>query len=404
MLNDEHEIVFSSDFECGNGQNFKRIGENEYEFEIRPDSNSSDRQWFYFAVNNAAGRTLTFHITETNHTNIPHFWSRARPVSSWDGGKTWAHVTGHREYKISENRFIFNHSILTDHVLIAFHFPYSYSYFISRLAEWRKHPSVSISHLGNTKGNNKIECLKIEEGETPRNERVGIWITARVHAGETTSSWMLDGLIDYLLHDTQSVRKLREKTVFNIVPMVNPDGVIQGNYRNNKAGVNLNRVWDDLEHTDSPSVKAVVDAIHKWTDEGNPYDIFLDLHSDSEATTNYAFHAAEGVEPPLAENPTNYHFRLRDFLVRLSEVNHDFSYDYHEGPEHNTSDLRFSRTHQMMTHGVLSLLFEGTYSRVEQSKNPDDYMTPERHRRLGASLGHVLLETILLKDVSKKLH
>lgn len=51
----------------------------------------------------------------------------------------------------------------------------------------------------------------------------------RVHPGETVSSFMIEGIIDYLLSD--EAHSLREKFIFKIIPLLNPDGVVHGNYR-----------------------------------------------------------------------------------------------------------------------------------------------------------------------------
>jgi hypothetical protein len=71
--------------------------------------------------------------------------------------------------------------------------------------------------------------------------RKGIVITARVHPGETNASWMMKGIIDYLVGPSLDARILRDNFVFKIVPMLNPDGVINGNYRCSLAGCDLNR-------------------------------------------------------------------------------------------------------------------------------------------------------------------
>ena len=54
---------------------------------------------------------------------------------------------------------------------------------------------------------------------------------ARVHPGETVGSWMMKGVIDYLTSECDEVRFLRNNYLFKIIPMLNPDGVICGNYR-----------------------------------------------------------------------------------------------------------------------------------------------------------------------------
>ena len=56
-------------------------------------------------------------------------------------------------------------------------------------------------------------------------------VSARVHPGETNASWMMDGLIDALTASTERAASLRDDFVFVVVPMLNPDGVINGNYR-----------------------------------------------------------------------------------------------------------------------------------------------------------------------------
>lgn len=45
------------------------------------------------------------------------------------------------------------------------------------------------------------------------------------------------------LENTKESHFLREKFIFKIIPMLNPDGVIHGNYRCSLAGCDLNRRW-----------------------------------------------------------------------------------------------------------------------------------------------------------------
>jgi len=74
-------------------------------------------------------------------------------------------------------------------------------------------------------------------------KRKGIVISSRVHPGETGSSFMMKGIIDYLVGPSLGAKLLRDNFVFKIVPMLNADGVINGNTRCGLAGVDLNRVW-----------------------------------------------------------------------------------------------------------------------------------------------------------------
>ena len=62
-----------------------------------------------------------------------------------------------------------------------------------------------------------------------------IIVTSRVHPGEIQASYALEGLLRFLLTDHQKAKDLRQKYIFYIVPMLNPDGVIHGNHRTDLA-------------------------------------------------------------------------------------------------------------------------------------------------------------------------
>lgn len=68
-------------------------------------------------------------------------------------------------------------------------------------------------------------------------------LTSRVHPGEPQASYMMEGSLKFLLSKTDLAEELLKNFVFKIVPMLNPDGVIHGNYRCSLLGVDLNRKW-----------------------------------------------------------------------------------------------------------------------------------------------------------------
>ena len=61
--------------------------------------------------------------------------------------------------------------------------------------------------------------------------RKAIILSSRVHPGESGASYMMHGTLDYLISNDEGAQYLRNKFVFKIVPMLNPDGVLIGNYR-----------------------------------------------------------------------------------------------------------------------------------------------------------------------------
>jgi murein tripeptide amidase MpaA len=71
-------------------------------------------------------------------------------------------------------------------------------------------------------------------------KRQGICITARVHPGETNSNFVFDGVTRYLF-SPEGIVNLLQNYVFKLIPCMNPDGSVCGNYRSSLGGVDLNR-------------------------------------------------------------------------------------------------------------------------------------------------------------------
>jgi len=59
-----------------------------------------------------------------------------------------------------------------------------------------------------------------------------IFLSSRVHPGETPSSYVLNGVLNFLTNEkSEQAKILRDRFVFKIIPMLNPDGVYRGYYR-----------------------------------------------------------------------------------------------------------------------------------------------------------------------------
>ena len=67
-------------------------------------------------------------------------------------------------------------------------------------------------------------------GQPKGLKKKAVFISARVHPGETGASWIMQGILKKLIQNTPEMEALRDTYVFKIIPMLNPDGVIHGNY------------------------------------------------------------------------------------------------------------------------------------------------------------------------------
>jgi len=81
---------------------------------------------------------------------------------------------------------------------------------------------------------------------------------------------------------------LRDKYVFKIVPMLNPDGVIVGNYRCSLGGYDLNRQWLNPSTKLSPEIYSIKEMIKK-TLECRKIELFVDIHGHSRQKNLFIF-------------------------------------------------------------------------------------------------------------------
>lgn len=83
-------------------------------------------------------------------------------------------------------------------------------------------------------------------GANKKKKKV-IYITSRVHAGETYASLVMQKLISELTLPGSGNRikyeSLLNSYVIKLVPMINVDGVVIGNSRTSLVGLDLNRRW-----------------------------------------------------------------------------------------------------------------------------------------------------------------
>ncbi len=86
-----------------------------------------------------------------------------------------------------------------------------------------------------TKAGNDLDMLIVTNFEATQDQlaqRPAVILSGRVHPGESNASYIMEGLIKYIVQSNDPVaNSLRNTFVFKIVPMLNPDGVISGNYR-----------------------------------------------------------------------------------------------------------------------------------------------------------------------------
>nr|KAJ3421899.1 Cytosolic carboxypeptidase 1 [Polyrhizophydium stewartii] len=135
-----------------------------------------------------------------------------------------------------------------DTCFIAYHYPYTYSELQRALYQFYQNPRYRHhcrrTSLCQTLGGNECILLTITDFDQG----------ASVHPGESNSSHIMSGLVQFLLSTDDTAVALRRRCIFKIVPMLNPDGVVNGSHRCSLAGVDLNRQWKTPSRITTPTV------------------------------------------------------------------------------------------------------------------------------------------------------
>ncbi|XP_078141437.1 cytosolic carboxypeptidase 1 isoform X1 [Centroberyx gerrardi] len=318
VIDDDGEsLKFNSQFESGNLRKAVQVRKYEYDLVLNSDINSNHyHQWFYFEVSGMrVGATYRFNIINCEKSNsqfnygmqvlmysvqeaisgrprwvrtgadicyYKNHFSRSSIAAGGQKGKSY--------YTMS---FSTNFSHKDDVCYFAYHYPYTYSTLKMHLSklEALRTPQIYLRQdvLCETLGGNSCPLLTITAmPESTSNDHICqfrnrplIFLSARVHPGETNASWVMKGTLEFLMGTSPLANSLREAYIFKIVPMLNPDGVINGNHRCSLSGEDLNRQWQSPNLELHPTIYHTKSLLQYLAHIQRAPLVFCDYHGHS---------------------------------------------------------------------------------------------------------------------------
>ena len=113
-----------------------------------------------------------------------------------------------------------------------------------------------------------------------------IIISSWVHPGESNSSFVFNGFYKFIL--SNEAWTLWRLFIFKMIPVLNPDGVVCGNYRSSIAGVDLNWQWGDPNPIIHPSIYHLKKLVKRISIEWEVF-LFCDIHSHSRKRNSFLY-------------------------------------------------------------------------------------------------------------------
>lgn len=127
--------------------------------------------------------------------------------------------------------------------------------------------------IGESKEGRPIHSLKIGKSD----DKAMILVLSRQHPPEVTGFLAMQAFVETIASDSETAKNFRKKYNTYVVPLANPDGVDNGNWRHGMGGVDLNRDWEDFNQ---PETRAIRDFMKKKVAEsGGKLYFFVDFHS-----------------------------------------------------------------------------------------------------------------------------
>ncbi|KAL4494540.1 hypothetical protein ABPG72_004442 [Tetrahymena utriculariae] len=357
----DRTLIFESRFESGNLSIAAKISDEEYDLLLQNDINTHGHtQWFFFKVKNTfSGSRIKFNILNFCKSDslfnqgmkvlvyskiqaIYHNkgWHRSceninyyknnfirkqncQPPASTNQNftETKSQSFQNNSFQKQQNYYSLSFTYLfennEDEVYFAYNYPYTYSELQEYLDEQESIKSDKLNRrlLCRTLAGNRIDLLTITS-KSDQYKKQGIILSARVHPGETVSSFVMKGIIDNLLSDTEEAHSLRDRFVFKIIPMLNPDGVVHGNYRCSLSGCDLNRRWKNPLKTLHPEIYHFKQMIYNFSNQIK-LALFCDLHGHS-MKKNIFIYGCHDKQQPLA---------CRELPFLMSKLYEPFSFN-----------------------------------------------------------------------------
>ena len=226
----------------------------EHDVWLHQDLRDTVGDWFYwcFRVTGTPGRRVRFHFTRS------HAIGARGPAVSEDGGKTWRWLGV--DY-VSGNSFAYTFPDAIGQVFFGVTIPYTgadWQRFLrqpGRTEFWHEEV-LCLTHRQRPVEMFRAGCLQ----QAPRHR---VLLTARHHCCETMASFVLEGLLAFVVANGEG-EWLRQNVEFFAVPFMDREGVEAGDQGKNRRPHDHNRDYGEpSSYVETAALKALVS---RWPD------------------------------------------------------------------------------------------------------------------------------------------
>jgi hypothetical protein len=269
-------IRFDSDFECGNGKNFAAAGPGRYRMEVVGDKPTYCYYYCFDVTNNGASTELAIEVWHDPVVNDPVGFISHFPSTVWISPGNSG-----RYHPLDQNRT----ETYADHIV--FHLPIGAGETIRVTDNWPALYSDTTSFLQGLATSRADRCELFSIGKSVQGRdiwgiRAGnpsapkVLCVAGQHPIEFPGTWGMRATADWITSLIPKAVAMREKLCVEVIPSVNPDGVVAGRNGYNAEDLDMYVAFGDAPDADEPQA-VESKLLWRWIQAEKPA-LWMNIH------------------------------------------------------------------------------------------------------------------------------
>ena len=307
------------------------LSANHVQLDIRPEDEGeiNNSPWYAFRITPATSDSAAVTLAYEGGTH--RYW----PKISFDGDD-WAplpdsHVTAtedglRAELTVplgEETVYVAAQELIT---------PVTYEAWNRKLAAAT---GIPLRELGRS-----LQGRPIQVFDSNTDAKEVLLLLGRQHPPEVSGAIAFFAFAETVFGDGELARQFRNRFRIVAIPLMNPDGVVAGNWRHNMGSIDLNRDWGPFTQ---PETQLVQDLLDEFEANGQSLRMFVDFHSTDE---NYFYTQQEPTNPPGF---------TRAWLENAAERIEDYPFTNGEAPTKNPT---VAKNYIYARYGIPAVTFE----------------------------------------------
>ncbi len=270
------KVWISNEFESARAVDFYQLNDSTFEVYIEPENYPiNNSPWYSFKIWSDQARAIKLQLAykKGEHRYLPKIYRNM-------GGLSYSHIIENAEFDSLTGVASFGIYLETEPQQISAHFldGVRFSDLLNALPRYDS-SFIQVDTVGRSHQDRPIIQLTVDEPSEITGKGV-LALVSRQHPPEVPGHRAYQYLFETLIGDSDLAKEFRKHFIVKSFPMLNPDGVVNGHWRHNGAGIDLNRDWINFNQ---PETQAVHDAlIHLVNHDTLKLYYAIDFHSTNE--------------------------------------------------------------------------------------------------------------------------